>query len=290
MGKYFQPFPTTSYANVECVDIIRSNEIKQSILRNTSLYYNFIVREGQRPDTLSYDYYDTPYFDWLVYKSNNIVDPYYDWYMTQSTFDSYMVSKYGSIERAIETTLFYYVNWQTNDQRLTAAGYQALGSKQRPYWRPGTDAATYFVRKELDWKVSTNMIVKVPLTSVSAVSLNDYVAQYDTQNGGTSNASGEVSFVGSDYILVRCVTGTFTNGKWISANPFAVSGLTYTQINDTPTIMEYTIPQEVSVYWTKMSAYDYELTLNEEKKNIKLISKEYSKTIQREHEVSIGNG
>lgn len=284
MGKYFSTFPYTTYANTNCKDIIRSNGITPASLKSSAVYYDFDIQSGQRPDTVSYDYYKNSYYDWMVYKANSVVDPYTDWYLAQETLDELIKSKYGTIAAAIEKILYYEVNWVGDDRRLSASTYNAMGVSEKRYWRPATDDAFHYVRKELDWKVATNLIVKVFVADAAIFTRGDHVIQ---SQSGTVIASGEVSFVGPDHILVQTVEGGFATSSTISIPSSDLSTTTTTQA---PVVVTYSIPLTEFVYWRAVNAYDYEVQLNEEKRRIKLIGKDYIQTVQREHEVKILNG
>lgn len=284
MGKYFSPFPNTTYANTFCKDIIRSNGIAPAALKSSAVYYDFDVQSGQRPDTVSYDYYKNSYYDWMVYKANGVVDPYTDWYLAQNTLDEYIKSQYGTIAGAIEKILYYEVNWVGDDRRISLATYNAMGVSEKRYWRPVTDDALQYVRKELDWKVATNLIVKVFVTDPSIFVRGNHIIQ--SQNG-TVIASGEVSFVGADHILVCTVEGEFAASSTIS---IPANDKSTTTTSQAPVVVTYSIPLNEFVYWRAVNAYDYEVEANEEKRRIRLIGKDYIQNVQREHEVKILNG
>ena len=281
MGKYFKAFPLTSYANTVCTDILRTSKITPTTIKESSIYYQFDIQDGQRPDTISFDYYKNPYYDWVVYKVNDIVDPYDDWFMSHEVFKSFISSKYGSIAQAQEKVLYYKVNWSGDDTKLTTAAYDGLSHQVRQYWRPAGDMSPYYIRKELDWKVSTNMIVKVFVSDPTIFVSGDYINQLDM---GSVSASGEVCFVGSDHILVQHVEGTFAPNSTINI-PLGEGSTTAS--STLPLVVQYGIPLTEMAYWQKVNAYDYEDEVNNEKKSVRLISKDYLQAIQREHEVKI---
>lgn len=281
MGKYFKSFPTTVYANTVCTDILRSSALSPTVAKESSLYYKFDMQEGQRADTISFDYYQNSFYDWIVYKANNIVDPYEDWFMSSEVFKSFIASKYGSVAAAEEKVIHYKVNWQSDDRNISSAAYNALSYLVKQYWRPAGDNSSFYVRKELEWKVATNMIVKVFVDTPSVFASGDYINQIEMN---TVAASGEVTFVGSDHILVRHVEGQFAINNVIN-KPLGEGSATAT--STPPVVVQYGIPLTEMAYWEKVTAYDYEDLLNLDKKSIRLISKDYTQNIQREHEAII---
>ena len=46
------------------------------------------------------NYYDSVDYIWLVYLSNDIIDPVYGWHLDTREFEKYIIKKYGSIGAA----------------------------------------------------------------------------------------------------------------------------------------------------------------------------------------------
>jgi Base plate wedge protein 53 len=94
-GEYFQKLPEVRYNNVLVRDITRRvNFLKQSI-ENPYVFLPYTVEEGDRAEDIAYHYYGDPNYAWLVYLSNNIIDPYHDWPMDEDTFHNYLIDKYA---------------------------------------------------------------------------------------------------------------------------------------------------------------------------------------------------
>jgi hypothetical protein len=102
----FEYFPTIRYD-------IKKN-MKYEIIRNTMLrfkinqilktrraeYFSYSIEDGERADVLAYKIYEDATLDWLIFLTNDIYDPYYDWPLSQSDLISYIRSKYGSVPAA----------------------------------------------------------------------------------------------------------------------------------------------------------------------------------------------
>jgi hypothetical protein len=95
-ARYFEKFPTITYSNNEVVDITKElpfwREFRQ--IRMYSIHMKLI--HMKRADQLSFRYYDDQYKSWILYLSNKIVDPYYEWYMHENEFVDFITKKYGS--------------------------------------------------------------------------------------------------------------------------------------------------------------------------------------------------
>ena len=286
MGKYFSAIPVTYYANTLCKDIMRSTQFSPSSLDSIKLYYSFDVPEGVRPDTISSNYYDDPYYDWIVYYSNQIIDPYYEWPFADEVLDDLIITKYGSLAQAEEKVVHYKVNWESDARSITPATYNQFSEAIRQYWKPASDNISTYVRKDLDWKVATNQTVKVFVTDPTVFVRGDYVNQI---TNSIVSASGEVSFVSQSYIIVEKIEGIFTAGSTIQS-PTTGASTTVSDIDTPHEVLSYSIPLDEQVYWEKVTAYDYETQLNHEKRTLTIIDKSYVGKIQRDFEDKIVNG
>ena len=116
MSNYFHAFPTLPYDSVGTMpnryqtvrNIMKRTKIKQSVKQDLAAYYPYFVKEGERPDIVSYNYYGTVDYAYLILLFNDIIDPHFDWPLSSRDFESYIISKYGSITSALAETKFHY--------------------------------------------------------------------------------------------------------------------------------------------------------------------------------------
>jgi hypothetical protein len=95
MARYFEYFPTIEYEGQQVKDITRRNSFTKLVSTNPLLYLPYTVKEGQRPEDIANFYYGSTDYVWLVYISNNIIDPYHQWPMAEADFNNYLIEKYG---------------------------------------------------------------------------------------------------------------------------------------------------------------------------------------------------
>lgn len=102
--------PNVRYNSVESKNLmVRVGAIKPLIDRY-ELYYDYEIREGERPDTVAYDYYGNSSYSWLVMIPNDIYDVNYDWPLTTTEFHSYLMKKYGNVyELQSQPSYYKYV-------------------------------------------------------------------------------------------------------------------------------------------------------------------------------------
>lgn len=111
---YFDNFPIVNYNGKQSVNILTRVRINEHVRQQTSAFLPYTLEFNQKPSDLAYDYYDDPEFDWLVMLANNIIDPYYGWYLTDFVFNQYIADKYGSYVTAVET-IDHYVRKPTDN-------------------------------------------------------------------------------------------------------------------------------------------------------------------------------
>ena len=91
---YFKEFPKVVINKQEVLDITRKVSLS-SALKFTSLdYSNYSLQDGDTPEMIAHYYYDDVELAWLVLLSNDIVDPYTQWYKTQEQLEEYIKVQY----------------------------------------------------------------------------------------------------------------------------------------------------------------------------------------------------
>ena len=96
MAFYFRPFPKIQYdikknkLPLLLTNVTARYKIRDVLKSKVAIYYDYIVKDGDRPDLIAYKYYDDETLDWLIYLVNDIIDPYYDWPLKQDAFEKYM--------------------------------------------------------------------------------------------------------------------------------------------------------------------------------------------------------
>lgn len=112
MTRYFENFPTIEYEGQRVKDITRRNQFTKLVSTNPLLYMPYTVREGERPEDIANFYYGSTDYTWLVYVSNNIIDPYHQWPMAEADFNNYLIEKYGEQSGRIGEEI---VDWTRED-------------------------------------------------------------------------------------------------------------------------------------------------------------------------------
>jgi hypothetical protein len=98
--QYFKALPRIYYTDKNGITITYKNlltrvNIIPSILNNPMAYYQYDIQEGDTPEIIAYKYYNDIYRYWIVMFSNQLLDPQWDWPMSQSVFNNYLAKKYN---------------------------------------------------------------------------------------------------------------------------------------------------------------------------------------------------
>lgn len=286
---YFEKFPRIIYENYSAVDIVSNARLVERFINSPYVYYPYEVSSDQRPDVLSDQYYDDSYFSWLIYYGNQIVDPYYGWYLADDDFNRFIVSKYGSIENAQKRVAFYRTNWYSDSRQLSTSMFEnTIGSHEKKYWdrkyNEEVGILLYYYRKPMDIMVNTNRIVTYETTNVGQFNTGDLV---DIRRGANNVGTAEVVIADSTSVTVRHVyldQGDVVAGDVLRKdNNVEVYSTVSRQLRIT-----INIPASEMTYWEPVSYYDYETEQNISKKTIKLIDNKLSLTISEAFSDAMG--
>lgn len=274
MASYFSFFPSLLYGNTAVTNVLAKIRFQQSVARNLAVFYPYTIEQGERADQVANFYYGSPEYDWVVYLSNDIVDPYHEWPKSEEELIAFIKKKYGSTAFAQSMTSYYQNNFETDDTFLTTAAYDALSGGQKKYWRPQTgynDNIVGYVRKELETIVETNKVLDLAGVFPS-IGSNTMIKQ-------SSSVTATVGFANSSLVTIKHVSGTWqANLAIYDSNGQTISNATINTI----TTVHQPIPSDEMAYWSPVSYYDAESISNEKRKNIRLLNVAYLPLIERD--------
>lgn len=262
------------YANTAAVNIIAKVQFDASVLKRAVGFYPYTIINDQRADTIAEQYYGDPSYDWLIYLSNNIMDPLNEWPKSENEFNDFLTLKYGSIANTQQQTAYYQVSYDFDERVIGSNVYTALSAGQKKFWAPivnSTDQVINYQRKQLNTVVETNQIVQLT-GSFAGLSASDVIKQ-------SSSVMGTVSFANSSTVVLKHISGT-----WATATPVyfvATGGLANATIT-TSSIVNQAIPLDEITYWSAVSVYDSESNLNESRKHIRLLNSSYVDVVERD--------
>ena len=101
---YFQKFPQTFYTldNAETLQIIQNLLLRgvfnQQIKDNFAIFDEYDVRDLETPEIVAYKFYGSSNLHWVILHINEILDPRFDWPLSQLNLRNYVEAKYENSE------------------------------------------------------------------------------------------------------------------------------------------------------------------------------------------------
>lgn len=128
VSPYFDNFPKIPYditgdgLNTESVtNIFKRLAILKDVLSNASSYVLYEVEENDTPEIIAEKVYGDAGSGWMILYANQIIDPQFDWPLSDANFKKYIIEKYGSVALA-QTSYHHYekvVETRVGDQTYT---------------------------------------------------------------------------------------------------------------------------------------------------------------------------
>ena len=109
---YFKNFPQIVYSldgNVSgfpVTDVFRRVKAETQRLLTAAAYDEYDIKDGETPEILAHKFYSNSELHWVILIANDIIDPRWDWPLTQSQLNNYITGKYGV---GNENAIKYYV-------------------------------------------------------------------------------------------------------------------------------------------------------------------------------------
>ena len=97
--KYFTSFDNINYTFPDGKSRIFNNlstrvDILEKVLHDNVSFENYTIRDGETPETISYDAYGDVSFHWCIMIVNRVFSLYNDWPKTQHALNDYLINKY----------------------------------------------------------------------------------------------------------------------------------------------------------------------------------------------------
>ena len=270
MQRYFENFPKIQYSNNSVLDITKRVTILNSVSSNPYAFYPYELEVHERPDQFSGRYYQDPFQSWLLYLSNKIVDPYYEWYLSDGEFNDFLEKKYGSVYAAQSKIKNYKNNWIA-EETIGTSEYDALPASKKDYWQPVigvSNQITSYFRKKLDWSVNTNKIMTYTVNNSNGFTIDEIVNIVYNPN---TTGKGQVLSVANGILNVQHVSGTYNQNNGYIYGTESNSNTTFT----TAVTAADNIPDDEEIYWTAVTYYDFETFKNEYNKTIRVLDNRY---------------
>lgn len=275
--RYFEKFPKIVYNGYSSVDIVSNAKLVERFINNPYAYYPYELNKNQRPDVLAEQYYDDPYFSWLIYYGNKVLDPYHDWHLENDDFNNFIIDKYGSLELAKKKVAFYRTNWYNDDRQISASLFEnTIASYEKKYWEKKFNedigVLLYYYRKPLDVIMNTNKILTFDTVNTGTFTIGDLV---DIRRNFQDIGTAEV--VSSDISSLSIKNIYLTQGDIVPGDTIRHDSNT-SIYSDVVSLRSSTvnIPSNEMSYWEPVTYFEYEDELNSSKRVVKLVDNRLS--------------
>lgn len=285
---YFLNFPKILYStslgvpNPKAVtNIIAKVNFLSETINNTSIFYNYSVKDGERPEDIANKMYKDPQKHWIVLLSNNITDPQYDWALGSQQLEDYISKKYSSVTLTLDPTETYNTSYTVGETVFQGSTLDKSDCSATVVSYNGT-------AKTLTIKFPNQVFANS--TNVTGVSSNvtHKVVGITYNNDGYNWASNttyysqvtEVSYNNSDNVKTTTkYQVTSSDYNWatdtiIARNTNISFSNTYSLVDGTILTVETTV--------APVTYYDYEINENESKRNIIIIKPSFIPAIENE--------
>mgnify|MGYP006276705803 CR=1 FL=1 len=271
ISPYFDKFPKIQYdingdgMSYETVtNIFKRFGILRNILSNATSYVLYEIEENDTPEILAEKVYKDTGAGWIILYANKILDPQFDWPMSDTVFKDYIVEKYGSIANA-QTTYHHY-------EKIVETTVDGV-----------THTRTYVVNQS---RLTQNKL-NVPYTYYTPYGKEHIIISADmtivTADGTSYTVDNTIDPAG---IILTADLGEVTTDSTL----FTID-INNHYIYDDTSLPEYYSYEEhdingkavyLNTYGNAVSNYDYELQQNDARRFIKVIKAGYYPQIMRE--------
>ena len=298
--RYFQKFPLITYSDQLVVNIAERVVVRDFPANNAFLYYPYDIQNNERPDQLADRYLNDEYMSWMVYLSNGVTDPYYDWLIPDDVFNAYLKKKYGdnSLQYVVNKVAYYRNNWYDDQQLITSSEYNSLPdivkldpfgntymASTKRYYEPAlvNGNIVSYHRKRLNETLTTNKIVRYAITGNSHFTNNEIVDVKLGYANATTNVfvstvsgSGQILASNSTTVTIQHTSGyvdTVVSGySFVTTDSYVYGNESEANCVITSlSSLANNISNTEAIYWSPVTIYEEEYEKNMKNKTIRLI-------------------
>ena len=97
---FFDKFPLLRYDISKdgnrklAVDILKRVVFRNEVRNQGKLFRNYTIKDGETPEQVAYSLYGECELHWILLLMNEIIDPYFEWPMSESQLNDYVTKKY----------------------------------------------------------------------------------------------------------------------------------------------------------------------------------------------------
>jgi len=150
-NEYFRNLPDFEYVNrtkdgrylsnyTQVKNLFKKGKLREDIFQDLTVFEKYNIEGDDRPDNVAFKIYGNAQLDWVVMISNNVINLYNEWPMSQQSFETYLLDKYGTDEKLNE--IHHYESNEVKDTTgviIFPKGVQVSAAQSVSYHEPMTD-------------------------------------------------------------------------------------------------------------------------------------------------------
>lgn len=284
---FFSFFPQLLYSTSSGVinpkavtNVLAKVNFLSETIENTSIYYEYSVKDGERPEDIAHKMYKDSGKHWIILMSNNITDPNYDWALSTQALDEYINKKYSSVTFTLNPSETYANNYTVGEKVFQGSTIDKASCV-------GNVVSYDSTNKILTINFVNQVFANSTIITGASSNVSHNVISMVYNDDGYEWASNTVSHYQASEVTYNSVDKIKTTTKYkVSAEDYSfsshavISRNTNTSYSNSYDLDGVTITVETEV--RPVTYYDYELELNEEKRKIIIIKPSYVPTIESE--------
>lgn len=316
MASYFRQVPNFEYISRDTGDkyiseyipvknLFKRGKLREDIFANLQFFEKYSIIGDERPDNVAYKFYDEETLDWVVLLSNNILNIQSEWPMTQMTFEKVMLERYGSYEELYSGIHHYETEGIKNSLGITVL---KGGLRISPTWKTNGNFVEVINSKITNISSGEDGLALVP-TSIVYVYMKEGITGLEVGNQITIDNVSEKEYNGQHVItsILDQDDDNLSGGKIVYGFtyelPFIPNNIQPKLADPRVEEVVFTISESSSLsansyyyeYWDAglgysvlvpstslvrpVTNYEYELEIEEAKRNIYILKPRYLSVI-----------
>ena len=160
----FTQYPKIAYKvddhnYLRAIDITVVSKIKNYLTDYRGIsFFPYVVEDGEKPDFISFKFYDNPGYDWIILLTNDVYSIYDEWPRSSEAFSEYITETYGSTTAAMATVKYYY---DIYDNIIDVQEYTSLS--------PANRSSKTIYEWELDLNIDKSKIKMINKSLISSI-------------------------------------------------------------------------------------------------------------------------
>lgn len=106
-------FPFSEADYITAKNFFRRYQVNAEIFNYAVYFKKYSIKTGERLDTIANGVYGSPFYDWVIVLTNNMIDPRFDWPKEEIVLQKYVEEKYPGQDPYAEIH-----HYETNEHKI----------------------------------------------------------------------------------------------------------------------------------------------------------------------------